>query len=399
MHYHNPIIPGFAPDPSIIFVESEQTYFLVNSSFHFYSGLPIYASKDLQDWVHIGNAINRETQIPLNGAKTGIFNIESDQPLVPAGGLFAPTIRWNQGTFYVICTNFLTDDIGNAKCANFYVTATDIWSQKWSDPIYFDFEGIDPSIFFEDDGRAYVQGSWRDGPLIELNCTIRQFEIDIKTGKPLSEIKKIWDGYVGKRNAEGPHIYKKDSYYYLLAAEGGTFEGHLLSIARSRNIWGPYETAECNPILTAEGKVEDIRNTGHGEILQDGDGRWWCVCLGVRYNDGRFPMGRETFLTPVEWPVNDWPKIDHPRLEFSRDGGDMKIASALDSFKPSADTPFIHIRDPNLEDFRIVDNTISLIPREIDLSSLSGSPSFIGQWQRHFTDTAKVTLGTAFRRG
>ncbi|KAH8679244.1 putative xylosidase/arabinosidase [Ilyonectria robusta] len=392
MNYHNPIIPGFAPDPSVIFVESEGTFFLVNSSFHFYPGLPIYASKDLQDWAHIGNAINRVGQIPLGDARTGIFNMGCDQPLVPAGGLFAPTIRWNQGTFYVVCTNFSTDDIGNAKCANFYVTTTDIWSQQWSDPVYFDFEGIDPSIFFDDDGRVYIQGSWRDGPLIELNCTIRQFEIDIKTGKRVSEIKQIWEGYAGKKDPEGPHIYKKDGYYYLVAAEGGTFEGHMISIARSRNIWGPYETAECNPILTANGKAEDIRNTGHGELFQDGNSRWWCVCLGVRYNDGRFSMGRETFLTPVEWSVGGWPKIDHPQLEFSRDVGDVTITGPLDSFKPSAATPFIHIRDPALEDFRIAKDTISLIPRPTDLSSLSGSPSFIGQRQRHFTDTATVAL-------
>lgn len=120
--------------------------------------------------------------------------------------------------------------------------------------------------------------------------------------------------------------------------------------------------------------------------------RWWCVCLGVRYNDGKFPMGRETFLTPVEWPADGWPKIDHPQLEFSRAVGDGTITGPLDSLKPSAATPFIHIRDPALEDFRIAKDTISLISRATDLSSVSGSPSFIGQRQRHFTDTATVVL-------
>jgi beta-xylosidase len=186
--------------------------------------------------------------------------------------LFAPTIRWHKGIFYIICTNCTLkgEELG---VSNFYVSTTDIWSDRWTDPIYFDFHGIDPSIFFDDDDRVYIQGSWRAGPLHEPQCTIRQVEINIATGEYLSEIKELWIGFSGKSDVEGPHIYKKDEYYYLLTAEDGTFETHLIAVARSTNIWGPYESYEKNPLLTAAGTKEYIQNTGHGDLFQDRDGQ------------------------------------------------------------------------------------------------------------------------------
>ena len=185
---------------------------------------------------------------------------------------------------------------------NFYITTKDIWSDDWSDPIYFDFKGIDPRLFFDDDGRVHVQGSWREGALHERLCSIRQFEIDVETGKALSDTREIWDGWA-KGDTEGPHVYKKAGYYFLLVAEAGTFEHHLIAIARSRSIWGPYKSYEKNPILTADGMDEYVQNTGHGDLFQDHDGEWLITVLGVRNEDGRFPLGRETFLAPISWPT------------------------------------------------------------------------------------------------
>jgi beta-xylosidase len=171
------------------------------------------------------------------------------------GGLYAPTIRYNNGTIYVVCTNILhaeNSDKGVAK--NFIVSTTDIWSGVWSDPVYFEFDGIDPSIFFDDDGKSYMQGSASPGPMTKIHL----FEIDLQTGKKLSEEKKIWDG-TGGIYPEGPHMYKKDSWFYIMISEGGTCEGHMITVARSKNIWGPYEPFQQNPILTARDTTEYIR--------------------------------------------------------------------------------------------------------------------------------------------
>ena len=192
--------------------------------------------------------------------------------LIACQGLLAPSIRHHKGAFFVICTNTSSDG-GNLTYENFYVTTTDIWSNEWSDPIHFDFCGIDPSLFFDDDGRTYIQGSYRAGPVWDPQCTVGQFEIDITTGKALSSIEHIWDGALGKQDVEGPHIYKKDGYYYLLTAEDGTFEHHAITMARSDNIWGPFQSSPSNPILCAYGTSETIQHTGHGDLFQSPDGQ------------------------------------------------------------------------------------------------------------------------------
>lgn len=252
---------------------------------------------------------------------------------------------------------------------NFYVTTKDIWSGEWSDPIWFDFHGIDPSLFFDDDGRVYIQGSWREGNLMNTECSIRQFEVDIATGKPLSETKLLWDGFA-----------EKDGYYYLTAAESGTFEHHMITAARSKDIWGPYESCGNNPVLTAFGTKEYIQNTGHGDIFQGPYGDWWAVCLGIRNEDGRYPLGRETFLTPVSWPRDGWPEIEHPRMSFPRNS---VTSSPPDNqaFKPSSRLPvdFLHIRNPRTENYIFSSTTseITLIPQKTTLSTPTGATTFV----------------------
>jgi beta-xylosidase len=277
---------------------------------------------------------------------------------------------------------------------NFYVTTKDIWSGEWSDPIWFDFSGIDPSLFFDDDGKVYIQGSFRPSNLIGMKCDIRQFEVDIETGKALSETKKLWEGFAGKDDAEGPHIYKKDGCYYLLTAEAATFEHHMVAMARSRDIWGPYESYENNPVLTAWGTNGVIQNTGHGDLFQDGDGKWWIAVLGIRNLDGCFPMGRETFLAPVDWPTGGWPKVQFPELEFER----KRISNIGSKEIPVPDKSrryeFIYIRTPRLNDFSFSSDNqiIKLVPMTSTLSSHTGTTSFVGKRQRLMVSTATVTL-------
>ena len=276
---HNPIIPGYHPDPSICRVGDD--YYIVNSSFQYFPGVPIYHSKDLVNWELIGNVLDRESQIPLERANS-------------YGGIFATTIRYHEGLYYMITTNV-------TKGGNFFVTAKDP-SGPWSEPVYLKQGGIDPSFLFED-GKCYM---------VSNPAGIQLCEIDPVTGKQLTESKLLWKG-TGGRYPEGPHIYKKDGWYYLLISEGGTEMGHSLTVARSRDIWGPYESNPVNPILTQFRTVAEnnqIQGTGHGDFVQAPDGSWWVVFLGFRRFGGDFHhLGRETFLAPVTWSAG-WPVIN-----------------------------------------------------------------------------------------
>jgi len=273
--YQNPIIPGFHSDPSVCRVGDD--YYLITSTFEYFPGVPVFHSKDLVNWEKIGYCLDHKEQIP-NGIN-----------------IFAATIRYHEGTFYMITTNI----VGGG---NFYVTATNP-AGPWSDPYWVNVPGIDPDLFWDDDGKAYVISS----PFI-------LFEIDIETGKLLTEGKKVWNG-TGGRYAEGPHIYKKDGFYYLMAAEGGTEEAHSETIARSHNIWGPYTDNPANPILAhanAAGQGNPIQGVGHADIIQAHDDSWWIVFHGYRTvsDKAHHILGRETCLAPVTWAKNAWPIVN-----------------------------------------------------------------------------------------
>ncbi|KAJ9130835.1 Xylosidase/arabinosidase [Pleurostoma richardsiae] len=385
--YRNPIIPGFAPDPSIVFVDGY--FFLVTSSFHLFPALPIYVSKDLANWALIGNAINRKSQLDLADASTDTFPLDTGFTMIGTSGLFAPTIRHHNGVFYLVCTNTTSTGL-DFETTNFYITTTDIWSSAWSEPIYIDFHGIDPSFFFDDDDRVYLQGSWRLDRTRQPSCTIKQYEIDVRTGEALSATREIWQGFA-KYDSEGPHIYKKDGWYYLVIAEGGTFEHHMLSVARSRAIWGPYDSCEQNPIMTASGTNEYIQNIGHGELFQDGTGAWWAVVLGVRNHAGRYPLGRETFLTPVTWPKDGWPRVDQPRMLFERHSLGGKNDAPIE---PATEAEYVFIRSPVLEDYQISSDgyTYHLRASQTDLSSRHGTTTFMGKRQRNLESSTSTVL-------
>lgn len=274
--YKNPIIPGFYSDPSVCRVGED--YYLVTSTFEFFPGVPVFHSKDLVNWEQIGHCIHREEQLP-NGIN-----------------IFACTIRYQKNVFYMITTN-------TGSGGNFYVTATNP-AGPWSDPVWIDVPGIDPDLFFDDDGKAYV-----------ISSPFELFEIDLKEGKLLNEGRKVYHG-TGGRYAEGPHIYKKDDFYYLLASEGGTEEAHSVTIARSNSIWGPYSENPANPILAhanAAGQNIPIQGVGHADIVQAHDNSWWMVHHGYRKSIA-YPvhhiLGRETCLVPVTWPKNGWPVVN-----------------------------------------------------------------------------------------
>lgn len=278
--YNNPVIPGFHPDPSIC--RAGDDYYLVTSSFQFFPGVPLFHSKDLIHWEQIGNVLDRPEQLPL--AKANCW-----------GGIYAPTIRYNDGTFYMITTNCSSK--GN------FIVYTDDLSKGWSDPVWLEQQGIDPSLYFED-GHCYMVSNPSD-------C-IWLCEIDPKTGKQLSESKRLWQG-IGRRYPEAPHIYKKDGYYYLMIAEGGTEMAHSETIARSKWIDGPYDPCphtlltHCNRI----GQANPIQGTGHADLVDAPDGSWWLVCLAYRNMSGaNHNLGRETYLAPVRWDEGAWPVVN-----------------------------------------------------------------------------------------
>lgn len=288
----NPILPGFYPDPSICAVGDD--FYLVNSSFAYFPGIPIMHSKDLAHWEQIGNACDRESQLPLGD--TG-----------HSRGLFAPTIRYHEGTFYIICTNV-------SYGGNFIITAQNP-AGPWSEPHYIEgADGIDPSLFFDEDGTCYYIGTHPNpaGCQYDGDWYIWIQELDIENMKLVGEVHNVWNGAM--RNIiwpEGPHLYKIGEYYYIMHAEGGTGPDHAVTVCRSKNVYGPYENNFCNPILTHRhlGRKYPIRYVGHADLVKTINDEWYMVMLAVRPLEGYTTMGRETFLARVEWE-NDWPVVN-----------------------------------------------------------------------------------------
>jgi alpha-N-arabinofuranosidase len=286
MRYRNPILTGFYPDPSVCRVGND--FYLVTSSFEYFPGVPIFHSRDLVNWRQIGHVLTRESQLNLCTAKS-------------SGGIFAPTLRYHEGRFYMVTTD--TTGLGN-----FYVH-TDDPAGDWSDPVPVDMGGIDPSLLFHE-GKTYFTSTGLHWGERGIYLT----EIDLATGEVLNEPRFLWKGTGGKY-PEAPHLYVKDGWFYLLIAEGGTEFGHMISMARSRKVDGPYEACPHNPILSHRSTDLPLQSTGHADFFQDAKGQWWTVFLAVRHTG--YPqmhhLGRETCLAPMEWPEGGWPVVNQGR--------------------------------------------------------------------------------------
>lgn len=392
--YRNPILAGFHPDPSICRVGDD--YYLINSTFSYFPGLPIFHSKDLVNWTQIGHVIHRPEQLAFTTRRT-------------SGGLFAPAITYNkeQELFYVICT--MIDGIGN-----FVVTAKDP-AGPWSDPVRLRFGGIDPSIFFDDDGRAWIVHN--DGPQgpsqYDGHRAVWIQEFDYKNMRMIGQRTMLIDGGVDITTQpiwiEGPHIYKRDAWYYLCCAEGGTSVNHTQVIFRSKNVDGPYEPGKNNPILTQRDLSSNVPDavtcTGHASLVVGPDGNWWAVFLAVRPYDGeRSPMGRETFLLPVTWPENDWPMIlpqgKRVPLVVKAPEGVVAQPSVLngsftwrEEFKDETlSLEWIMLRAPSQQWWKVdpAAGKLELTPRSDTLSG-RGNPSYLGRRVRHAVYAASLT--------
>lgn len=387
--FQNPILKGFYPDPSICRVGDD--YYMVTSSFEYFPGVPIFHSKDLVNWQQIGHVLNRSSQLNLAG-------------IHPSGGIFAPTIRYHKGTFYMI-TTLITNR--NNTGVNFYVTAKSP-SGPWSEPYLLkDAPGIDPSLFFDDDGKVYYTGNRTpdDKPAGSKYRQIWIQELDTLKKQLVGEVTvAIEEGALhGSIVAESPHMYKKDGFYYIMIAEGGTGIDHAVTIFRSKNILGPYEINKKNPIITHRnlGKEYPIACVGHADFVETQYGEWWMVLLGVRtYGGFHYNLGRETFLTPIAWE-NDWPIVNPGvgKIQFEERRPNLPVFTAKkENFFDDFNTDTLQyywnfLRTPNTNFWSLKDKKgyLSLQLRPNTLVDLE-NPSFIGRRQQDTSFFAETKM-------
>jgi xylan 1,4-beta-xylosidase len=391
--FFNPVIAGYYPDPSIC--RKDDTYYLVNSSFGYFPGVPIFTSKDMVNWTQIGHVLDRPSQ--LNIQNRGI-----------SSGIFAPAIEYNphNETFYMITT-----DMGGM--GNFYVKTKDIL-KGWSDPILLpEIKNIDPSFFFDDNGKAYIvhNDAPENGPDWNQQRTIRIHEFDVKNDCTIGKSKEIVRGgvYPGDKPIwiEGPHLYKINGAYFLICAEGGTGPGHSEVIFRSESPWGSYEAAPYNPILTQRDLPKNRENkvtcTGQADMIQNRDGQWWAVFLGTRpyYGDYMFNTGRETFILPVEWE-NSFPIIlkkgesvpivvEKKNLQPEKNyltGNFMYNQEFNDS---TLDHSWIHIRTPHQNFYSLDEGELCINPLPVSIEEQK-SPAAVLRRQQHAEFTLETRL-------
>lgn len=309
-----PIIAGFYPDPSIC--KRGDTYYIVNSSFEYLPGLPIHSSTDLVSWRPVSNALTRVSQIAEHLGEA-------------SSAIYAPTIRYHDGHFWIVCTNILTLSEGKG---HFIIHAEDP-AGPWSDPVNVPgVIGMDPDLMWDEKGVCHL--TWASfAPTLH---GIISAPINPETGEFLEAPKQLWQG-TGMASGEGPHLYQKDGWWYVLLAEGGTERGHTATIARARKLDGPFESAPNNPFLTHRSQASPVQNVGHADLIELDDGSWVAVHLGVRPR-GKTPRfhtnGRETFLVRINWE-DGWPVVDE---------NEFKVSEADHSFIDNFDTDDLNMR-------------------------------------------------------
>lgn len=401
-NFYNPILQGFYPDPSI--ARKGDDYYMVCSSFSFFPGVPIFHSKDLVNWKQLGHVLSRPSQLKLDGLQI-------------SQGIYAPAIRYNRhnDTFYLITTL-----VGGASGGNFIVKTKDPTSE-WSEPIRLpEINGIDPSLFFDDDGRAFIvhNGDTDGKPLYDGHRTIRLWEFDTATDKIISKGKVIVNGGVNLQQKpiwiEAPHLYKKRGSYYLMCAEGGTGDWHSEVIFKSDKVEGPYIAAINNPILTQRhiktSRDYVVTSTGHADIVTTPQGEHYAVFLGCRPYDGqKYNTGRETFILPVDWsgeypvfegglePIKSTLKLPRSVKYRAGKGGNMPNGNFTftDNFnRKNLDARWISIR-ASYENFaKRTKKGLVLTPLDVAISERA-TPSFVGYRQQHANFMLRVKMDYA----
>jgi alpha-N-arabinofuranosidase len=398
--FYNPILQGCYPDPSV--TRKGDDYYIVCSSFAMFPGVPIFHSRDLVNWTQIGHVLDRASQLKVHD--TGI-----------SAGVYAPQIIYNPNndTFYMITTQF-AGGFGNI------VVKTKDPLNGWSDPIKLDFNGIDPSLFFDDDGKGYVihnDAPERGKELYNGHRVIKIWEYDVDNDIVIPGTDKIIvDGGVDLSKKpiwiEAPHIYKKNGRYYLMCAEGGTGGWHSEVIFASDDPKGPYLPAPGNPILTQRYFAKDRKNkvdwAGHADLVPGPGGKYYGVFLAVRPNEkNRVNTGRETFILPVDWS-GDFPVFENgliplePKLKMPE--GVTGNHAGKDGFFPNGNftysedftaTPldfrWIGLRGPREAFISLTDNGLVIKPFEVNIKEVKpASTLFYRQQHNNFSFTATM---------
>ncbi len=371
--YHNPIRTGMFPDPSIVRVGED--YYMVNSTFIFFPCIPISHSKDLVHWEIIGHAITNPEWAHLDELEGG-------------RGYWAPDISYDNGTFYITAT-YRLNDTGTVYRKQIVVSSGKP-EGPYSEPAIIDEDGIDPSIFHED-GRHYML----------LNRGARIFELSNDCKRQISEASLLYYGHQ-KRAPEGPHLLKKDGYYYLFLAEGGTGPGHRISVARSRKLMGNYEPCPYNPIMRQMDEKAAIQRCGHGKPVCTQNGEWYMVYLcGRRIGDGYSILGRETALDPITWTADGWPIVNGlkgpsvlqkrpnlPKWETGKETAETK-KSMQQTFREGLPKDFVTPRPPEKDGLKIQDGNLILKGSREPLSSVNARNILVRR-QSAFCFTAEV---------
>ncbi|RRJ64551.1 glycoside hydrolase family 43 protein [Paenibacillus oralis] len=296
----NPILRGFSPDPSIIRVEDD--YYIATSTFEWFPGVQIHHSRDLLHWELIAHPLNRISQLDLRGAGA-------------SQGVWAPCLTYDNGIFYLVYTVVHSFYVNMYDTHNYLVTTTDIRGD-WSEPVFLNSYGFDPSLYHDDDGRKYIVSMMTDHRVQKpYKGRLVLQEYSVTERRMIGEARTIF----ASRDIflEGPHLYKRNGYYYLFAADTGTGEGHGQSILRSRELYGPYEYYEGNSILTSRNHPEaSLQKAGHGDLAETQNGEWYMVHLcgrplknRTKKGERKYTLGRETAIQKVEWTEDGWLRL------------------------------------------------------------------------------------------
>ena len=379
MNYKNPVIRGFYPDPSMC--RAGDRYYMVTSTFQYFPAVALLESTDMLNWHQIGSVLTRRNQVDLRDTCT-------------RSGIFAPTIRYDHGRFYMIVTNV-------SHGGNFYVYTDNIYGE-WSDPIFVKQDGIDPQLFFED-GHAYMISNGYDKD--HRDC-IQISEIDIETGEQLSPSEPLWYG-TGGPYTEGPHLYHIGDYYYVSDSEGGTEYGHMINYARSKSMMGPYEPFPGNPALTNRNlKGYTLAGAGHGDLIEDKNGDWWLCHLAFRQIPGAFHfhhLGRETCMLPVTWKdgwfyINDGASYIDMETDREVVQEERSYDKCFENLSPERDYLFIHRWEK--KNYRFLKNALVMIGKKDSPFEQPDDPSFAGIRLSEFHEDLTVTVeGAAAEAG
>ncbi len=383
----NPVLTGFNPDPVMCYINDN--FYIANSTFEYYPGISLSKSSDLANWEVVSYPLKHQKHMNLVGLKA-------------SRGIWAPCLSHYEGVSY-LCYTEVREFVGENNCKNYITFTDDIDGDNWSEPVFVNSQGFDPSLFHDSDGKKYFI-SMEFGYQKEYNFTkyigVFVTELDPKTLKPISSPRRIFNGeYI-----EGIHLYKKDNYYYLVGANGGTSYGHGALIGRAKNIYDEYEFMPEEYLVTTKNDSESyLQKAGHASLVEDKNGRWWTAFLvgrplglisgNERSTNENCPLGRETAIAEVEW-VDGWPRLLGGGTVPSRyfEGyGEQKTLSPIDyKFTDKRfEKDFMSLRQP--ADYEVLENgSIRLFGKE-NIMSLHYQNMLVTR-QKHFNFIATTCV-------